>query len=405
MGSSHNVEISRAAVPTSKVSSTYEYSTDIRDSGHSIHYVTRLQQLLREIGYRYEPSPPPDEEFDRIMHEWMVNVVQPVLPWNEKKLAALEDQGSQVIVRSYPYASREMKLIMSKLSVLAIAIDDSLGDEEMYKDITMFSHNMYVGKPQPANTILPLYEECLRELSAFYGADPVLRGMGVAPWIAFVDASSLEKRMVTIDEQLRASRFDAGYQRLAEGQHQGCKIDGQLSAMKIDKEAVNFPYFLRQKTAIGEAYAAAIFKAHRTQELPLTRYITAVPDINFTIEIMNDLLSFHKEEMEGETINLIQLLTQSIRSDASVTGSSEWNSNDTFDLLCSHVKDAHARIDTLLRSDEFDEVAVEGEDADRKIDWEIARQWRGWRDGYISWHLETSRYKLDFLRPCELHGQ
>ncbi|KZT25526.1 terpenoid synthase [Neolentinus lepideus HHB14362 ss-1] len=418
MGAQANIDISRAEVPTSKWSSISKVVDPTHDklSGEgSVDYITRLRHLLHEIGHRYEPPPPQDEEFDNIFHEWMLTVVRPVLGWNDEKLAALEDQGSRVVIRAYPHADREMKLIISKLTALAIVIDDSLEDEQMYEQITMFSHNLYVGQPQPANTILPLYEECIRELSAIYGVDPVLRGLGVPPWIAFVDASSLEKRISTVDEALRASPWDTGYQRLSECQRQRGDTTNELSSMKLDRQATltcklcSSPYFLRQKTAIGEAYAAAIFKAYRTQELPLTRYIKAIPDANFTIEIMNDLLSFHKEELEGEKINLIQLLTQSIRSDRSTTGGSEWDSNDTFNLLCNQVRDAFERVDSLLRLHEFDTDAskefIAGDDADRAMDYEIARQWRGWRDGYISWHLESSRYKLDFLRPTKFHEQ
>jgi hypothetical protein len=38
-----------------------------------------------------------------------------------------------------------------------------------------------------------------------------------------------------------------------------------------------------------------------------------------------------------------------------------------------------------------------------EADVQIAMQWRGWRDGYISWHLECRRYRLDFLK-LELLG-
>ena len=125
---------------------------------------------------------------------------------------------------------------------------------------------------------------------------------------------------------------------------------------------------------------------------------------------MNDLLSFHKEELAGETTNLVHLRHQTL-SDAAAPGTGtgvngEWIITDTFDLLCDEVRETTKRIDTLLRLEECEKKAMTGRstlDID-DTDITIAKQWRGWRDGYISWHLESQRYKLDFMRPssyCE----
>lgn len=40
---------------------------------------------------------------------------------------------------------------------------------------------------------------------------------------------------------------------------------------------------MRYKTGLGEAYASTIFKTTKTQQLPLSRYITALPDLAFFI--------------------------------------------------------------------------------------------------------------------------
>jgi hypothetical protein len=128
---------------------------------------------------------------------------------------------------------------------------------------------------------------------------------------------------------------------------------------------------------------------------------------------MNDLLSFHKEQLAGETTNLIHLRTQALRDaldHAPGTGSGpsgEWTLTDTFNILCDEVRDATQRIDSLLRLEECEERERNGQylgDAD-DMDMAIAKQWRGWRDGYISWHLESQRYKLDFMRPTQFYDR
>jgi hypothetical protein len=59
--------------------------------------------------------------------------------------------------------------------------------------------------------------------------------------------------------------------------------------------------------------------------------------------------------------------------------SGKWMVLDTICLLC-------------------DEVDVEAD-----MDIAIAKQWRAFRDGYISWYPESQRYKLHFLRPQKFY--
>jgi len=126
---------------------------------------------------------------------------------------------------------------------------------------------------------------------------------------------------------------------------------------------------------------------------------------------VNDLLSFHKEELAGETSNLVHLKTQAFRSIPSFKGSGpsgEWTVSDTIHLLCDEVKDATLRIDRLLHVEENE--IMEGqkrgvEDVEVDVDITIAKQWRAFRNGYISWHLESQRYGLDFLRPQKFYSR
>jgi hypothetical protein len=124
---------------------------------------------------------------------------------------------------------------------------------------------------------------------------------------------------------------------------------------------------------------------------------------------VNDLMSFRKEELAGETSNLVHLKTQALRSIPSLKGtgpSGEWTVSDTIHLLCDEVRDATLRIDRLLHVEENEmrERQKQGvEDVEADVDITIAKQWRAFRNGYISWHLESRRYGLDFLRPQKFY--
>lgn len=178
-------------------------------------HVSRIQLLLHEIDFHYVAPNPPDTDFLDPFHEWMHNELGPGAghTWYGKKLLVLEDTTATFAERCYPWAAAEIKLIIAKLTAAAIIIDDSVEDEEMYEAIAQFAHRLYLGEPQRPG-ILALYEESMRELSKFVEGDAVLRGLAVIPWIKFIDGCLLEKRLLTVDNDLRASPLDTGYQRL-----------------------------------------------------------------------------------------------------------------------------------------------------------------------------------------------
>ncbi|KAJ7636366.1 isoprenoid synthase domain-containing protein [Roridomyces roridus] len=350
----------------------------------SSDFSTVVQSLLLDIGYRYEPFPQYDPEYWGPFHHWMLHTLGPVSTWNLKQLTELEHSSGGIIERAYPHTSTAFKLIFAKLTAIAILIDDSIEDDRVNSEIVRFSHRLYLGEKQPEG-MLELYHANMKELSDMYGDDTVLRGLAIVPWINYIDACLMEKQI------FMAMREEVG-----------------ANAGSLDGLAVKFPHYLRSKSGIAEAYAAGIFKVTKDQNIPISKYIRVLPDLTFFIEVMNDILSFYKEEMAQETYNLIHLRTRALSS-TGVHGSGvsgDWTAFDTLDLLCCEIREATRRIDGLLRLDEC-ERRMRGEDVQgvEDVDLEIARQWRGWRDGYVSWHLECRRYKLGFLKELVCHEE
>ncbi|KAF8576486.1 terpenoid synthase, partial [Ramaria rubella] len=60
-----------------------------------------------------------------------------------------------------------------------------------------------------------------------------------------------------------------------------------------------FPWFMRNRSGAGVAYAGMVFP--RSVKVDIMKYIQAIPDMNFWIDVTNDILSFYKEELDGET--------------------------------------------------------------------------------------------------------
>ncbi|KAF7328110.1 Terpenoid synthase [Mycena sanguinolenta] len=227
---------------------------------------TCIQHLLSGIGHRHESFPQYDPQYWEPYHDWMLNTLGPASTWSVKKLTELEHTAGGIAERSYTCASLEMKLLLAKLTAIAILIDDSIDDQAVHDEIVQFSAKLYRGESQ-RNGLLALYYTHLQELSDICGGDSVLRGVAIVPWINHIDACLMEKQILTAERSK-------------------CENEDGL--------ALRFPQYLRNKNSIAEAYAAGIFKATRDQYLPLNRYIKAFPDVAFFTEAVNDILSFHK---------------------------------------------------------------------------------------------------------------
>ncbi|KAJ6448034.1 isoprenoid synthase domain-containing protein [Mycena sanguinolenta] len=329
-------------------------------------YATYIKRLLIDLDYRY----------------WIFHTLGPTSSCGQKRLAELENAAGSISRRTYPYASTELQLLFAKITALGLLIDDSIQDEAVCAEIARFSHKLFLGESQ-GNPLLALFHATLKELSSVYENNEVLRDMAVIPWIAFIDGCLMERQMFI-------SQRNAPQVTYLEG----------LAPM--------FPRYLRAKGGASESYVAMIFKATKEQKFPLSKYIKAVPDAVFISDVMNDILSFYKEELAGETYNFINLRTRSLSS-AGERGSGvagEWTTDDTLQLLCKEVLEATRRVDGVLRLEECErkmrgEIVPEASDGVDEVDVEIAKQWRAWRDGYISWHLECGRYKLDLLMGDE----
>ncbi|KAG6844327.1 hypothetical protein H0H87_007733 [Tephrocybe sp. NHM501043] len=76
-----------------------------------------------------------------------------------------------------------------------------------------------------------------------------------------------------------------------------------IEALPVLRGAKRFPTFLRDRTGLGVPYALMVYPNSRSMDF--VTCFQALPDMNFWIAAINDLLSFYKEELAGETVNYI----------------------------------------------------------------------------------------------------
>ncbi|KAA1475617.1 terpenoid synthase [Dentipellis sp. KUC8613] len=144
-------------------------------------------------------------------------------------------------------------------------------------------------------------------------------------------------------------------------------LEHELEGTALEKSAVRYPIFARVMTGAGEMFALWVFGV---QGLPLGAYLQAVPDIVDFINYGNDILSFYKEEMAGETVNLVHTLARCRGVPHAA-------------VLRSLIDDAVTAHERTLRTLSPHRGAYE--------------TYRRFSEGYVAFHVATRRYRLDEL--------
>ncbi|ESK82920.1 terpenoid synthase [Moniliophthora roreri MCA 2997] len=146
----------------------------------------------------------------------------------------------------------------------------------------------------------------------------------------------------------------------------GCAIEGskELSLMKVRETAASWPYFLRTRTGVAHAFSFMIFP--RNLNFELSSYIQIMGDANLFIELANDVLSFHKENLVGETNNYVS-------NRAYTTGKSAIQAHKE---IAEDVISAYHRICATLDKSQLE-------------------VWKKYANGHLAFHVAQKRYHLD----------
>lgn len=99
--------------------------------------------------------------------------------------------------------------------------------------------------------------------------------------------------------------------------------------------------------------------------------------LTFQLDIVNDILSFYKEELAGETVTYVHLLRE--------------------------VRHKETELEVIY--DLIDEAVGLSEEISTLLAGEAKETWERYKTGYISFHLFDSRYKLSdlFLTDGKVH--
>ncbi|KAF7373565.1 Terpenoid synthase [Mycena sanguinolenta] len=209
-------------------------------------------------------------------------------------------------------------------------IDDCVGKP----GLDDYQRRLMMGLPQ-VDPVLTHYQRVLGKLYDHW--DPISADAMVCAAMEFMNGSILENRH-------------------------------EIMGLTVAPTAPNWPKYLRAKSGLGSGAAFAIFPKQAHPDI--SAYIQVVPDIDEFTCLANDILSFYKEELAGETTNYVHFRSRT-------------TSKPPKQVLAEMVREAsnlHVRIAaTLARHPE------------------ALAAWRTFENGFIAWHLSIKRYKLSEL--------
>jgi hypothetical protein len=166
---------------------------------------------------------------------------------------------------------RATRMWIALFAVLVTCIDDMMDKGEdlvhVYSFYERFASNQSQGDP-----VLRAFDALLRDVVCYYSSP--------------------------VSNLIIASVFDFISSIL---------IDNETKDMQILPETRSYPDYMRTLSGIPTAFSLFIFPSM----LPLREYIQCMPDLANVINYTNDILSFYKEEIEGDTMNYLSRVAAS----------------------------------------------------------------------------------------------
>ncbi|KAI0396508.1 terpenoid synthase [Xylariaceae sp. FL0594] len=236
----------------------------------------------------------------------------------------------------YPHHPLEVRAYVGIYTWLAIIVDDNANkDPEQW---ALFIFRYHTGRRQH-NVVAREFAKCLRLAYRYF--DPIVANFAITATLNFVNATVLE--------------------------------GAEVPKLKPTAGGQSWPYYLRDKNGVAEAYVWFTFPKAANPDISL--FMEAVPDMSKYIVFVNDIYSFYKEEIARDKDNYMYARA------AYVEGESVY---EVYQEVVAESVAAHRRILEVLK----DRPAYE-------------RAWRAHAIGYAAFHKNSSRYRLDDMGLAE----
>ncbi|KAF8523967.1 isoprenoid synthase domain-containing protein [Hysterangium stoloniferum] len=284
-----------------------------------------LQSFLSNLKYTPLDINPTNVELEAMMRSEMeLRNIQCIQLGRTLHLAA------SFVELSYHDCSLTEKKNIALYNWYGIYVDDILSTDPLA--LKEFGKRFLSGQPQ-LNPVLTALTEVLMNMWDLY--DPLFVNSIIAGVFEFITSNCIEPEL--------------GNMPLAEGVHR-------------------FAPFMRDKSGGAAGYALQIFT--KSRNVTMMETLQALPDIYYWMNLTNDLLSFHKEELEGDQGNYVH-----IRARAENLSPLEVLATMAEELRVSR----NIIYATLAQSPR------------------VLTAWKAFERGYVEWHMIQERYKLNDL--------
>ncbi|OTB01432.1 hypothetical protein M426DRAFT_64080 [Hypoxylon sp. CI-4A] len=285
-----------------------------------------LSSFIAELGY-HGPCATKNEKFWEALH--LAAAATGVAHAEDTPSYRCLKLGGYYGLVCFPNHPTEVQVHIGIYTWLATLMDNPA--DETLPDMECFHQRFVTGEPQPT-LHLERWAENLR--STFNYWDPLVASMIVASSINFTNACVLEARLET-------------------------------GRMVPTKGGQQWPWYLREKSGIGDAYAYFAFPKALCPDV--LSFMEAIADLSAFICLTNDILSFYKEEKACDSNNYIH--------------------------NTARYEGKHARIvlkDTIMQV----KAAVDRTRVVMKGKGPYEQVLNDYIVGYIGFHLKNGRYKL-----------
>ncbi|KAK8085795.1 hypothetical protein PG997_007066 [Apiospora hydei] len=328
-----------------------------------------FESMLEGIGYQGAPQLHDKEKKQAVLDAMHQKVADYGMTLDDPLSAKGFRLGFSEAALAYPDHSVAVQTYIAIFTWIVVQIDDitpSIKNE--------FQKRFLRGEEQP----LPI----LRGLAAIFREaydhwDPVLANLLVKS-VSFAFARQVRPAPERVRARICATPFRPFGHKQARGL--GFVTANLLDAeegfrrMQVTAAGVSFPYYFRHMSGITEAYA--IFTYPSGQYPDLSQFLEAIPDIALFININNDVLSFYKEEIAGESTNYIHNRARCERKDPLAVVRE----------VQQEVVDCVGRVNRILEGRE-----------------PYLQAWQVHMTGHIAMHTVNPRYRLAELGLGEEH--
>ncbi|KAI0352643.1 terpenoid synthase [Trametes cingulata] len=292
---------------------------------HVVEEIKRtVRAFLKQLGYRAPRTP----ENAKLRAE----VTAEILSWNADLSSAyvdgLMDTCCTIAESAYAHTSYRHQLAIAIYTTYMVYIDD-IGNRDL-EVLGQFGRRLLAHEDLGD----PVLERLALLLQEMYDLYPRLSAHSIA--------------VATLDSAV------------------GMYVEFTTRDVAVSPGATSYPAYLRTKTGIGSAYA--LFNFVKGWRDPADSFhLQLVPDIEHYTDSINDILSFYKEALNGDTDNYITLRASAERKHPVVV----------LQELCEETLESIRRVQALTSSEP-----------------RIAEILHRFVMGYVEFHFRAKRYRL-----------